>query len=1163
MNKTCNEIDVNTYLVIKGDKLKCDCKYRFYIDLVTKKKICLSENDECSVGSYYMYTPETKECSQECKGNYLTKFDDNKCFSQCPIIPQIQSGEPCKCNNFISKISETQYKCIDDQCDNDSPYKIKEMKQCVKKCLGTGYEILHKNECVSSCATGMKRIEIEDNDKLKEIAKYKCQCETFWYYENGEIQCLTGSNIARCSDIEEKEFKYTVKDTKECVNYCPDSYYYFNDECFKTCDNAKNKYHYAVKAPEVNSGSKECICENLWKKITKETDEDDNPTQTEVQCLTDIVCENLMIHDTKECVDECPPDYPLEFNKQCYKRGNCPEGTEEDILNGASCICKKVWHFQDNGNKNCINSDKCPDSHPYKIFSTRECISEPCSTENGYPYILNYTCYVNCPEGTVNRGDSKVCECDPEFGYWYIEDNEKQNIICGLSNCSLTGNKLYYKNSTKQCLSSCAKYELYKLDKICYENECPYPTVSENVLTNKYECTIKKYTTATNLDESYKFIKDEIVELYKSVPKGGIVYHNFKSTMQVYGINKNNNETKDLTLRSSLSYIDISICMDKIYENNKMKESDDIVVVKYDLEDQVAKSLVKPVEYEFINSRTGQVLDMTVCKKDDIVVSYSLSDILNYNVQAEEERLLEEKGNNENDNDAEINKIILDIQKQYNKGKEIYQKYKMDAFNINSPLYNDMCFSFEIDGKDLVLEDRVKYLYPYYSLCEANCTYSYTDFELERIFCNCPLKSEFDFKREQKFVINDNNINDIKGKQKGPTNIPVMECISKLSETKKIRNNGAFFFSLVIMLFEIGLFFLTIFYCYKILINKICKNSIEEKEKEIENNKVNNKGEEKIYKTNQKIVNAPPKKRGISNKEKELDPNDIKIETKIIKSEMNEINNKENDGTETEDPRLDVDDTNNDSFAEEYELGVLNEIKKEEKILRLKFELAIQRDKSDIFITLLTEICDKIYLFKVLFLLGKYDMFSIYYSMYLLYHLILFTMITCFYDIKTIQDIWSKNNYPNLNYDLGHGLLASLIVWVIYRIFLCIISNDTIIKKYMSKPLTKSTNSENDDLRENNKRLNNLIRKIRNGMIAYFVIELIAVLLCLLYVTTFSAIYIGTRAKVFRTYGITLAELVIIKILYGIILGIFRKVGLYKKKKVLYKIAYYFDNYIY
>ena len=1153
LNEKCDEIDINTYLIIKEDLLICDCKYKYYINPNTKKKICLSENEECS-GSYYMYTPETKECSFNCKAPYSILFDDDKCFKECPLVSE-ESGN-CKCGEFLSKISETKYKCIPNDCEDDSPYKIVETKKCVKKCLGTGYEILHKNECKSTCDEGMKRVEIEDGDKSKDIAKYKCQCETIWYYKDGEIECLTNSEHSKCS---EEGFKYTVKETKECVNYCPDTYYYFNDECFKNCAEAKDKFHYPVKNPNTVSDSRECVCENLWKK-TEVNNDNTNLIQYEVKCLTDIVCEKLMVHDTNECVEDCPPDYPLEFNNQCYKRGQCPEGTEEDILKGNSCICKKVWHRQDNDNIKCINSDICPDSHPYKIYSTRECISQRCSDTEGTQYILNYTCYEKCPDGTVSNEKSKMCECDPEFGYWYYEDNEKQNMICGLSNCTITGDKLYYKNNTKQCLSSCAKYELYNLDNICYEDECPYPTVSENVLTNKYECTVKKYTTATNLDESYKFIKDEIVELYKSVPKGGIVYHNFQSTMQVYGINKNNNETKDLNLRSSLSYIDVTSCIDKIYENNKMKESDDIVVVKYDLEGQINKSLVNPVEYEFINSRTGQVLDMTVCKKDDIIISYSLSDILNYNFQ-EEERILEESQSNQNINESDINKIILDIQKQYTKGKEIYHKHKMDTFNINSTLYNDMCFSFEIDGKDLVLEDRVKYLYPHYSLCEANCTYSYTDFELERIFCNCPLKGEFDFKREQKFFINDNNINDIKSKQKGPTNIPVMECMSKLSESKKIRNNGAFFFSLVIMIFEVGLFFLTIFYCYKILKNKICQNNIEEKENEIENNKINSKGGEIVYKTSGRNVGAPPRKREIKNNE--INPNDIKLEQKTIKSEANEINNKENDGTETEDPRLDVDDSNNDSFAKEYELGVLNEIKKEEKLLRLKFELAIQRDKSDIFITLLTEVCDKIYLFKVLFLLGKYDMFSIYYSLYLLYHLILFTMITCFYDIKTIQNIWNKDNYPNLNYDLGRGLLASLILWVIYRIFLCIINNDTIINKYMSKSLTKSTNSENDDLRENNKKLNNLITKIRNGMIAYFVIELIAVLLCLLYVTTFSAIYIGTKAKVFRTYGITLAELVIIKILYGIILGIFRKVGLYKKKKVLYKIAYYFDKYIY
>ena len=172
-------------------------------------------------------------------------------------------------------------------------------------------------------------------------------------------------------------------------------------------------------------------------------------------------------------------------------------------------------------------------------------------------------------------------------------------------------------------------------------------------------------------------------------------------------------------------------------------------------------------------------------------------------------------------------------------------------------------------------------------------------------------------------------------------------------------------------------------------------------------------------------------------------------------------------------------------------------------------------------------------------------------------------MITLFYDIKTIQNIWIKENYPGLNFDLGYGLLASLVVWILYRLFLCLLNNDNVINKYFKKHIAKSISSENDDLKENNKWLNNLMSKIRNGMLAYFVIELIFVVVCFLYLTSFASVYIGTRAKIFKTYGIALIEVLILKIIYGLILGILRKVGLYKKKKILYNIAYYFDKFIY
>lgn len=69
-------------------------------------------------------------------------------------------------------------------------------------------------------------------------------------------------------------------------------------------------------------------------------------------------------------------------------------------------------------------------------------------------------------------------------------------------------------------------------------------------------------------------------------------------------------------------------------------------------------------------------------------------------------------------------------------------------------------------------------------------------------------------------------------------------------------------------------------------------------------------------------------------------------------------------------------------------------------------------------------------------------------------------------------------------------------------------------------------------------------------------------IVCLLYITTFCAVYTGTKKYVFRTYGIALVEVLIIKIVYGIVLGIIRKVGLNKQNRTLYKIAYYFDKLI-
>ena len=135
-----------------------------------------------------------------------------------------------------------------------------------------------------------------------------------------------------------------------------------------------------------------------------------------------------MINETKQCVSICPPDYPLLFNNQCYKKGSCPEETKEDIINGDKCICKNLWHKQNNNKQYCIIGDECPDYYPYKNAITKECDFKPCPKK-----IFNSTCYDNCPDGTIPKknsdgttDESNECECDPEFGYWHIIDKEKK-----------------------------------------------------------------------------------------------------------------------------------------------------------------------------------------------------------------------------------------------------------------------------------------------------------------------------------------------------------------------------------------------------------------------------------------------------------------------------------------------------------------------------------------------------------------------------------------------------------------------------------------------------------------------------------------------------------------------------------------------------------------
>ena len=120
------------------------------------------------------------------------------------------------------------------------------------------------------------------------------------------------------------------------------------------------------------------------------------------------------------------------------------------------------------------------------------------------------------------------------------------------------------------------------------------------------------------------------------------------------------------------------------------------------------------------------------------------------------------------------------LREKLDKGKEIQEQYSdIDIFNINDKIYSDICLAVEINGKDLILEDRLNYFYPDVSLCENNCTYNHTDYINERIYCDCSFKKEFDFKREYT-PTTEVDSNQVKNEQGNNINLSVMKCISNL-----------------------------------------------------------------------------------------------------------------------------------------------------------------------------------------------------------------------------------------------------------------------------------------------------------------------------------------------------------------------------------------------
>ena len=839
--------DRNTHLITKtnGQK-KCVCSYKFYNKTDEEYSntqypnltICLDIDSLCPSG-FGRYVPETKEClktDENCPEDFSCLFQDIFCLKDCPKNSTYNStGKYYQCIQPYEYWHETDsgsgnYECID-KCLDKYPVYAPATNQCLYECTDSYYPYVYQRKCYNSC----------NNSKILNI-------------ENGFITKITDTNS--------EDFSYGNY-TCECHNP-----WFYNKVQKKIC--AESMIEYSITD-----------CNNFTEP---------NPVPTY----------DHLVKRTLQCIDKCPKEFNYTFNKECFK--NCTEAAfyyhyviEKE--NSNECVCQNLWFYEPNNYIQCIEPnvtecvvydyedkffDKKYFDKKYLVNDTNECVNK-CPSGS---YSFNYVCYDKCPTYTQDNHTNHICRCNKHAGYWY--EYERYNLTyleCAVEKCPANNNESTYirenlLETEGKCLITCRENEEFpfSLRKVCVK-ECPYFTYTNDKpgelndtclfydLGDDDVDTLEKFKAATSV---------QVMELYQNSEKtGGYLYDKFNTTLQIYAIDRNDS-LKEISFKSNLTYIDFGTCFEKIMKDKNISENESILITKYDIMNETNvnikpgvsenhiedRYLINPVEYELYSSLTNQKLDALVCEPYEMLISYPL-------LLSKFDKYID--GINQNE-----------YRKRFEIGKELNKiDNEIDTFNYNNTVYTHFCKELEINGKDLVFEDRYKYLYPNNKLlCESNCTFNNTDFEHERVNCLCTYKDVFDFYRKEEEINDILNNPDFYLPTQSSTNAEIIKCLFNFTLKQAIAKNEMFYCCTIVTVAQVVCILIISITSVKDMINDIrhilnkvnIKNYFLKKNKFFRNNKL--KADNILSSTN-RALNNPPRKNNNGDDDTEKNDNNI------------------------------------------------------------------------------------------------------------------------------------------------------------------------------------------------------------------------------------------------------------------------------------------------
>ena len=388
---------------------------------------------------------------------------------------------------------------------------------------------------------------------------------------------------------------------------------------------------------------------------------------------------------------------------------------------------------------------------------------------NNYRYYFQYYNFTDC------------VLCDEHKDY-----DDECDFIDYLYEYDCSDIETYYFNEVDKFVLICKKFKEFMLfiidhdlKQVDYEKKIYISCVGNKGYDSKFSLIYNNLTKDYELITDYNFTENSNCYFYQNVTKDVRNYNktNNMTNMEIrnkeivientnlyhnYSYNKTYFDVMETEIfNNSNNYIIIekkatNLTKEEVINNISEIMSDKEIGKTYEIKGDDFTIIIKPTNSPRLPNTTHVEFDACekIIRKEYNISNESIITFFQLEIDDENENALynQIKYTVYDDELKEINlSLCNDIETQIHfamkdntnldlKRASNFKNLGVDVLDINDDFFNNLCHAFADGDKDMILEDRIKYIFQNYSLCEEGCSYNSLDIETKSITCDCKIQ---------------------------------------------------------------------------------------------------------------------------------------------------------------------------------------------------------------------------------------------------------------------------------------------------------------------------------------------------------------------------------------------------------------------------------------